>query len=39
MEGQLMSRLLALVTLYKAATIKEEIQQQEIAKENEEIYI
>lgn len=39
MEGFCISRLLALLTLYKAATIREDIIKQEEAKENEEIFI
>lgn len=39
MEGFCISRLLALLTIYKAASIKEEIVKQEEAKENEEIFI
>lgn len=39
MEGFCISRLLALLTIYKAASIQEEIVKQEEAKENEEIFI
>lgn len=39
MDGFCISRLMALLTLYKAATIKEDVAKQELEKENETIFI